>query len=156
MMKLFEQLNDDILNIPLDDLEKLINNNSEDDSTEEYDDLIDYQDNDSVDDIENFDNFEDEESESNIDNEDDNYQGVIRNVKGAYLVYKKRESDDSFTELWVMNVGRDMKRDFQIRRAILSGTDIDPKSQVSDDEHQQLESYSIGNVQFLKITGLEQ
>lgn len=153
-MKIFERLND-LFDIPLDDL---VNNYYDTNNSEitDYQDLLDLEDENGItDEQENLDNFEDELADE-TEQGDPDYQGVIRTVKGAYLVFKRQEADDSFTELWIMNVGKDMKRDFQIRRAILSGTDIDPQTQVSNDEKQQLESYSIGNIQFLKITGLEQ
>ena len=85
---------------------------------------------------------------------DPDFQGVIRTVKGANLVYKRQMPDDTFAELWIMNIGRDMKKESQIKRAILAGTDVDPQSQESPDGKQHMELYSVGNVQFCEITGL--
>lgn len=87
---------------------------------------------------------------------DQDYQGNIRTVRGANLVFKRKTEDGNFEELWVYNVGNDMKRETQIRRAILSGTDIDPTSQQSNDGNQYAETSSMGNVQFLHIVGLPQ
>ncbi len=87
---------------------------------------------------------------------DQDFQGNIRTVRGANLVFKRKTEDGNFEELWVYNVGNDMKRETQIRRAILSGTDIDPTSQQSNDGNQYAETSSMGNVQFLHIVGLPQ
>ena len=86
--------------------------------------------------------------------EDPDYQGVIRTVTGANLIYKRRTEDGVFEELWVYNVGKSMKTEAKIRRAILSGTDIGPQQISSEDGSQTIETSSIGNVQFLKIIGL--
>ena len=62
----------------------------------------------------------------------------------------------NFEELWVYNVGNDMKRETQIRRAILAGTDINPSTQESEDGNQYSETSSMGNIQFLHIIGMPQ
>lgn len=90
----------------------------------------------------------DEESE-----QDPNRQGMIRNVRGAYMVYKKMSSNNSYEELWVYNLG-DVKYQTKIRNAILSGTDIDPIDMRSPDNDQTATIWSKGNVQFLHINGL--
>lgn len=87
---------------------------------------------------------------------DQDFQGEIRTVRGANLVYKRKTGDGNFEELWVYNVGNDIKRETQIRRAILAGTDIDPGSQESKDGSQRSDTSTIGNVQFLYIDGLPQ
>lgn len=89
-------------------------------------------------------------------NEEDDFQGNIRTVRGANLVYKRRGADGNFEELWIYNVGNDIKRESQIRRAILAGTDISPASEESEDGSQYADSSTVGNVQFLHITGLPQ
>ncbi|QDJ96401.1 hypothetical protein Xoosp13_215 [Xanthomonas phage Xoo-sp13] len=88
--------------------------------------------------------------------EDTNFQGEIRTVRGANLVYKRKMDDGNFEELWIYNVGNDIKRETQIRRAILAGTDVDPGAQESKDGSQRAETTTTGNVQFLSITGLPQ
>lgn len=98
-----------------------------------------------------------EEMDKAADGEEENdFQGNIRTVRGANLVFKRKTEDGNFEELWVYNVGNDMKRETQIRRAILSGTDIDPTSQSSKEGEQYAETSSMGNVQFLHIVGLPQ
>jgi hypothetical protein len=83
-------------------------------------------------------------------------QGQIRSVTGAVLVYKRQNQDGTYNELWVYTVGKDVKSEYAIRRAILSGTDVDPNTQESDDGSQRAVSKTVGNVQFIQITGLPQ
>lgn len=98
--------------------------------------------------------LEDESASAPTDDEDPNFQGNIRTVAGANLVYKRKEDDGNYEELWIYNVGNDIKKEMQIRRAILAGTDIVPSQTESEDGTQHSETYTIGNVQYLKITGL--
>lgn len=109
------------------------------------------------------DDYEGEEAQGDLEGvgadveegeEDSDFQGVIRTVKGANLVYKRQNPDGTFTELWIQNIGKDMKRESEIRRAILAGTDIPPTKETSDDGSQTSELTTMGNVQFLKIDGL--
>lgn len=86
--------------------------------------------------------------------EDPDFQGVIRTVQGAALIYKRRTEDGVFEELWCYNVGKNMKQEAKIRRGILAGTDVGPQQTSSEDGSQTIETSSIGNVQFLKIVGL--
>lgn len=90
----------------------------------------------------------------NEQNEDPDFQGNIRTVAGADLVYKRKEEDGNYEELWIYNVGKDVKKEMQIRRAILAGTDIVPSQTESEDGIQHSETYTVGNVQYLKISGL--
>lgn len=88
--------------------------------------------------------------------EDSDFQGDIRTVRGANLVYKRKAEDGNFEELWIYNVGKDIKHETKIRHAILAGTDIDPSAQESEDGEQRADTTTAGNVQFLHITGLPQ
>lgn len=93
---------------------------------------------------------EDEEQE-----EDPNFQGTIRTVTGACLIYKRRESGNKFEELWVYSTdSRNMKVENDIRNSILAGTDIDNQTQRSPEGDQTASTESVGNVQFLHIKGL--
>lgn len=85
---------------------------------------------------------------------DPNFQGVLRTVMGANLVYKRQTEDGTFEELWIYNVGDDVKQEIKIRKAVLAGTDILPGNVSSQDRTQELDTYTVGNVQYLKITGL--
>lgn len=89
------------------------------------------------------------------DSGDPNFQGIIRTVKGAALVYKRKTPEDTYEELWIFNVGKDMKQESIIRRAILAGTDIDPSSGTSEDGSQTSSSYTVGNVQFLQLDNID-
>ena len=102
----------------------------------------------SIDDETPFD--EDEEQE-----EDPNFQGTIRTVTGACLIYKRRESGNTFEELWVYSTdSRNIKVENDIRNSILAGTDVDPQTQRSPEGDQTASTESVGNVQFLHIKGL--
>lgn len=109
-------------------------------------------------DLEGEEGLGDEEGEPEYEDseevEDPDYQGMIRTVKGAYLIYKRRTPEGDFEELWIYNVGKDIRQETTIRRAILAGTDIDPGRQKSEDGTQQASATTAGNVQFLKISGL--
>ena len=93
---------------------------------------------------------EDEEA----DESDPNFQGVIRTVTGACLVYKRKDEDGTYEELWIHNVGKNMRNEVRVRRSILAGTDIPPQQVSSEDGTQKVETNTIGNVQFIRITGL--
>lgn len=94
--------------------------------------------------------FDDEDASD----EDSDFQGNIRTVAGASLVYKRPTENGNYEELWIYNVGEDISSESKIRRAILAGTDIPPTSTESDDGTQQSSADTVGNVQFLHITGL--
>jgi len=87
--------------------------------------------------------------------EDPNFQGTIRTVPGACLVYKRKENSSNFEELWVYSVDtRNIKYENDIRASILAGTDIDPTTERSPEGDQRSTTTTVGNVQYLKITGL--
>lgn len=86
--------------------------------------------------------------------EDENFQGNVRSVAGANLVYKRKTEDGNFEELWVYSVGNDIRKETQVRKAILAGTDIVPSQRESEDGEQRSETTTLGNVQYLKIFGL--
>lgn len=86
--------------------------------------------------------------------EDPNRQGEIRTVPGAHLVYKRQTDDGTFEELWVYKQGKEFQDEIQVRRDILAGTDIPVTQTTSDDGSQESDTWSIGNVQLLNISGL--
>jgi hypothetical protein len=100
----------------------------------------------------------DGEVESNIDGfeveDDPDRQGLIRTVKGAHLVYKRKNEEGTFDELWVFGTGGDIKGDLQVRRAILAGTDIPPRAIKSENGQQSYTLTTMGNGQLLHIKGL--
>lgn len=137
-----------------------------DDQEEKEDDFSAFDDEEREDDTEDQDFFDDRQivgDDAAVDDElpeedpvdgDENFQGNIRTVAGADLVYKRKDEDGNYEELWIYNVGKDIKKETQIRRAILAGTDIVPNQRESEDGTQRSETYTVGNVQYLKITGL--
>lgn len=105
-------------------------------------------------DLEAGDEFGDEEEFGDEPAGDPDFEGDIRTVTGANLVYKRKQEDGNFEELWIYNVGNDIKKETTIRRAILAGTDIVPSQRESEDGTQHAETTTLGNVQYLKISGL--
>lgn len=101
-----------------------------------------------------------QEPESNIDGieveGDPNRQGLIRYVKGAHLVYKKKNEEGTFDELWNFGTGDsdDIKDSLEVRRAILAGTDIPPRALKSENGQQSYTLTTLGNGQLLHIKGL--
>lgn len=88
--------------------------------------------------------------------EQSNYQGMIRTVRGAYLVFKRKQSNDTYEEVWMYNIGKNLKEETNIRKAILAGTDVDPNTHMSNNGEQKARTWTVGNVQFLTLTGLNQ
>jgi len=71
----------------------------------------------------------DEDGEENEEGEPEKkepskYEGVVRSVKGAYLVSKKQQPDETYTEIWMYNVGGKFQHESDVRKGVLSGTDI--------------------------------
>lgn len=85
---------------------------------------------------------------------DPNRAGTIRHVKDAHLVYKRRNEEGTFDELWLYNISNDMKDELTVRRAILAGTDIAKNKTKSEDGNQNYDLSTLGNAQYLQITGL--
>ncbi len=108
-----------------------------------------------LDDPNDQEDFGDEESELDPQHWDDpDYQGAIRTVSNAHLVYKRQQEDGTFHELWQYNLGDDFKKELTVRRAILAGTDIPINKMRSPDNSQSYELWTIGNGQLLQVKGL--
>lgn len=86
--------------------------------------------------------------------DDPDYQGIIRTVPNAHLVYKRQQTNGTFEELWQYNIGKDFKKELEIRRAILAGTDIPQMKMRSPDGSQAYELWTAGNCQLLRVIGL--
>jgi hypothetical protein len=97
--------------------------------------------------------FDDNEFDEGQSEEDPDKQGMIRTVRGAYLVYKRVTSNNNYEELWVFNT-KNIKSQTKIKNDILAGTDIDPVKLMSPDGGQSAMTWNRGNVQFLTLTGL--
>ena len=86
--------------------------------------------------------------------EDPNRQGLIRRVPGAHLVYKRKEEDGTYNELWVYKIQKDIRDDSKVRQQILASTDIPIERMQSDDGTQQYDLWTVGDVQMMNIVGL--
>jgi len=93
------------------------------------------------------------EKEPEPSSRDPNRQGIIRTVKNAHLVYKRQDSTGGYEELWIYNI-QQFSDEMDIRKDILSGTDIPPGETVSKDGSQTFDLWTIGNAQLLQIKGL--
>lgn len=98
------------------------------------------------------------QQETNVDGtevpNDPNKQGLIRTVKGAHLVYKRKNEEGTFDELWLFGTGDEMENSLEVRRNILAGTDIPPRSTKSQNGAQSYTLKTFGNGQLLCIKGL--
>jgi hypothetical protein len=98
----------------------------------------------------NVEELPDEDMEGNPEDE----EAVIRTVDGAHLVKKEQGEDGKFEEIWIYNIGKNMKDALKIRRDILAGTDIGEKKTTSEDGEQSYTLWTSGNAQILHIKGL--
>lgn len=86
--------------------------------------------------------------------DDPKRQGIIRVVDKAHLVYKIQTPDGTFEELWIYNISKNLRDEISIRKKILAGTDIPPTRFRSADGSQTYQMTTMGNAQYVKITGL--
>lgn len=94
-----------------------------------------------------------EGDDPDAEEDDDDRTGVIRTVANAHLIYKQQTETGAFDELWIYNIGRG-KDELDTKRDILAGTDIPPMKTKSPDGSQTFTITTIGNAQYLHITGL--
>jgi hypothetical protein len=87
-------------------------------------------------------------------NKDPDKQGLIRKIDGAHLIYKRVNEDGTYNELWMYNVSRGNKNEYDIRSEILASTDIEQKSGVSASGNQKYILWTNNNVQMMQVTGL--
>ena len=80
-------------------------------------------------------------------------EGMIRVVKGAHLVYKRKNEDGLYDELWVFPTSN-VFSDEKIVDKILAGTDIEKSNGTNEDGTQEYEYWTIGNVNMMKVIGL--
>ena len=85
--------------------------------------------------------------------EDPDRQGLIRKVPLAHLVYKRKQEDGTYEEMWIYNTGGE-RSEHSIRKEILSGTDIVANTNTSEDGKQYYDIWTIGNAQMICIKGL--
>ena len=86
--------------------------------------------------------------------DDPNLQGVIRTVPNSHLIYKRQQEDGTFNELWQYSIGDDFRKELEVRRSILAGTDIPPNKMSSPDNTQSFELWTAGNAQVMHVRGL--
>ena len=103
-------------------------------------------------DVDELEPGEDEDTDEKT--EDPDKQGIIRTVDHAHLVYKRQSDEGSYEELWLYKTDDAVNDELEIRRDILSATDIPEKKMKSDDGSQYYELWTVGNVQYLNIFGL--
>lgn len=104
-----------------------------------------------------FDSQDDMPIENDPDEDEDvdpNRAGIIRTVDNAHLIYKRRDEEGQFEELWQYNTNDKIGDELEIRRNILAGTDIPPKKTRSPDGSQKYTLTTLGNAQYVNITGL--
>ncbi len=101
----------------------------------------------------------DQDTEQNKDtptdsNDDPDKQGLIRTIPNAHLVYKRQGEDSTYEELWMYEIKKGMRDEYDIRNDILAGTDIPPKGTKSPDGSQSYDMWTAGDMQLLQIVGL--
>jgi hypothetical protein len=128
---------------------------SDDDEFDDFDDDFGKFEDEGEPDEENSDLFSSEDEENELEDNPSNpdKEGLLRTVRGAYLVYKRATAESNFEELWLYNMGN-VKTQTHVRNAILAGTDIDPITLRSPTNDQTADVWSKGNVQYLHINGL--
>lgn len=96
---------------------------------------------------------QDLESDNDEASDKSDKMGIIRKVKGAHLVFKRKNEDGKFNELWVYNLNN-YKDELNLKRDILSGTDIPQGKKKNKDGSQEYDIWTAGNVQMIFISGL--
>lgn len=124
---------------------------SDEDKSQNINNDLNKQSDDSYNDSEDRNQSEDSDEE---DEGDPDRQGVIRTIKDAHLIYKRKDGDGTFTELWEYDISKGTKDEFRIRSAILNGTDIDHKTSTSPDNKQQYTLWTSNTRQMMQISGL--
>lgn len=94
----------------------------------------------------------DEKPDSFSNSESD--EGILRTVPKASMIYKREQQDGTFEEMWIYNTTKDNRRDQQIYNNIVSGSDIPQGGSQSEDKTQGVETWAIGNVKMVLLTGL--
>lgn len=89
-----------------------------------------------------------------MDSDDPNKIGIVRHVDGAHLVFKRQTSNGTFEELWIYKLGDEVTSSDKIKQAIVAGTDIPRDKMQSPDGSQKYEVTTMGDAQYVKITGL--
>jgi len=90
--------------------------------------------------------------------EDPDRQGAIRVVKNAHLIYKRKDDNNMYTELWVYKQDMSKQISSEIYNAIIAGTDIPKGSRASEDGSQTVKTWEIGppesTLSYVEIKGI--
>lgn len=90
--------------------------------------------------------------------EDPDRQGSIRVVKNAHLIYKRKDDNNMYTELWVYKEDMSKQISKDVYYAILAGTDIPRGSNSSPDGTQTVSTWMVGpaasTVTYVEIKGI--
>lgn len=97
---------------------------------------------------------DDEEQEQG----DPDRQGDIRTVPDAHLVYKRKNENNLYDELWIFKLNQHDTWTMKTYDAIMAGTDIPKGSTASGDGSQTVERWEVGDPKntlvFVNIKGL--
>lgn len=105
------------------------------------------------------DDYDEDESEPAKPIVDPDRQGVVRIVKDAHLIYKRKDDHNKYTELWVFKENKISKTAGRTYDAILAGSDI-PKGYVqSPDGSQTVVKWEVGppdnTLIYVEIKGMQ-
>lgn len=85
-------------------------------------------------------------------------QGNIRTIANAHLVYKRKNEQNTYDELWIYKRNSLVKKTDLTYRAIIAGTDIPRGSTFSEDGEQSVSVWEVGPpeaiIVFVNIKGL--
>lgn len=89
---------------------------------------------------------------------DPDRQGDIRTVPDAHLVYKRKNDNNLYDELWIFKLNQHDTWTMKTYTAIMAGTDIPKGSTASGDGSQTVERWEVGDPKntlvFVNIKGL--
>jgi hypothetical protein len=89
---------------------------------------------------------------------DPDRQGDLRSVPDAHLVYKRKNENNLYDELWIFKINQHDTWTMKTFDAIMAGTDIPKGSTTSDDGSQTVERWEVGDPKntlvFVNIKGL--
>ena len=127
---------------------------NEEDSDAELDLTEPTDDADDVDDVDLSIEEPDTDNPETDEDENPNRQGLISTIPGAHLVYKRKNEDGTYDEMWIFKISNALKDELVIQREILAGTDIPETKMTSKDGTQYYELWTAGDAQILKVFGL--
>lgn len=89
---------------------------------------------------------------------DPDRQGSIRTVPDAHLVYKRKNENNLYDELWIYKQNQHDTWTMKTYDAILAGSDIPKGASTSEDNTQSVERWEVGDPKdtlvFVNIIGL--